>query len=95
MKKSSLLAILAVAAVAVTAGPALAKTSLAKGKQLCEAATKAQAPDAKSVLIDKDETRISDASLTYKLRVRAADDTQSVVVCKIDRETDTPTLTAG
>lgn len=94
MKKTSLIAILVVAATAVTAGPALAKTSLSKGKQICEAAAKAQTPAPKSVRTDSDATRVSDGTLTFVLRVKAADDTQGVVICTIDRETDAPTLAA-
>lgn len=94
MKKSSLIAILAVAATAVTAGPALAKTSLSKGKQICEAAAKAQTPAPKSVRTDSDATRVSDSTLTYTLRVKAADDTQSVLLCTVDRQTDAPALVA-
>lgn len=92
MKKSSLIAILAVAATAVTAGPALAKTSLSKGKQICEAAAKAQTPPPKSVRTDSDATRVSDSTLTFVLRVKAADDSQAVLICTVDRETDASTL---
>ncbi len=95
MKKSSLIVILAAATMALTAAPALAKTSLSKGKQLCEAAAKAQTPPPKSVRTENDATRVSDATLTFTLRVKAADDSQGVLTCKIDRETDTPTLTAA
>lgn len=95
MKKSSLILVLAAAAMGLTAAPALAKTSLAKGKQLCEAAAKAQTPPPKSVRTENDATRVSDATLTFTLRVKAADDSQGVLTCKIDRETDTPTLTAA
>jgi len=95
MKKSSLIVILAAAATALTASPALAKTSLSKGKQICEAAAKAQTPAPKSVRTDNDATRVSDGTLTFTLRIKAADDTQGVVSCKVDRETNTPTLAAG
>lgn len=94
MKKTSLIAILAVAATAVTAGPAIAKTSLSKGKQICEAAAKAQTPAPKSVRTDSDATRVSDSTLTYVLRVKAADDTQGTLICTVDRQTDAPTLAA-
>lgn len=92
MKKSSLIAILAAAATALAASPALAKTSLAKGKQLCEAAAKAQTPAPKTVRTVNDATRVNDSTLTYTLRVRTADDVQGVLICRIDRETDTPTI---
>lgn len=93
MKRSSLIAVLAVAATAVAVtGPALAKTSLAKGKQLCEAAAKAQTPPPKSVRTDNDATRVGDATLTYTLRVRTAEDAQAALTCKVDRASDTATL---
>lgn len=91
MKKTSLIALLA-AGLAVTAAPAVAKTSLTKGKQLCEAAAKAATPAPKSVRTENDATKVSDATLTYKLRVKNADDSQSLVTCKVDRETDAATL---
>ena len=94
MKRSSLVAVLAVAAAAVAvSGPALAKTSLSKGKQLCEAAAKAQTPAPKSVRTDNDATRVGDATLTYTLRVRTAEDAQAALTCKVDRASDTATLT--
>jgi hypothetical protein len=96
MKRSSLIAVLAVAATAIAvSGPAIAKTSLTKGKQLCEAAAKAQTPAPKSVRTDNDATRVNDSTLTYTLRIRSADDVQGVLTCKVDRESDTPTLTSA
>ncbi len=73
MKSSSLIAILLVGA-AVTAAPALAKTSLSKGKQVCEAAAKAQTPAPKSVRTDDDATKSNDATITYKLKIKSAED---------------------
>lgn len=92
MKSSSLIALLLVGA-AVTAAPALAKTSLSKGKQVCEAAAKAQTPAPKSVRTDDDWTKSTDDTITYKLKVRNGDDTTSTVSCKVDRASDTATLT--
>lgn len=91
MKKTSLIALL-VAGVAVAAAPAVAKTSLSKGKQLCESAAKAATPAPKSVRTENDSTRVSDTTLTYKLRVKNADDSSTLVTCKVDRETDTASL---
>jgi len=91
MKKSSLIALL-VASVAIAAAPAVAKTSLSKGKSLCEAAAKAATPAPKTVKTDNDATKVSDATLTYKLRLKQADDTLTTITCKIDRETDTATI---
>ncbi len=88
MKKSSLIALL-VAGAAIAAAPAIAKTSLTKGKQLCEAAAKASTPAPKSVRTDADATKVSDTTLTYTLNVRNADDSSGKLTCKVDRETDT------
>lgn len=91
MKKTSLIALL-VAGLAIAAAPAVAKTTLSKGKSLCEAAAKAATPTPKSVRTDNDDTKVSDTTLTYKLRVKNADDTTSTISCKVDRETDVATI---
>lgn len=91
MKKSSLVALL-IAGAAIAAAPAIAKTSLTKGKQLCEAAAKAATPAPKSVRTDNDATKVSDSTLTYTLNVKNADDSSAKVTCKVDRETDAASL---
>ena len=88
MKKTSLIALL-VAGVAIAAAPAVAKTTLTKGKSLCEAAAKAADPAPKSVRTDTDATQVSDATLTFKLKVKNADDSIANITCTVDRETDT------
>jgi hypothetical protein len=91
MKSSSLIALLLVGAVAAAA-PAIAKTSLTKGKQVCEAAINAQTPAPKSVRTDGDATKSSDATITYKIKVKNADDSTAILTCKINRATDMPTI---
>lgn len=91
MKKSSLIALL-IAGVAIAAAPAVAKTSLTKGKQLCEAAAKASTPAPKSVRTDNDATKVNDATLTYTLKVKNADDSEGKMTCKVDRGTDAATV---
>ena len=91
MKLSSLFAGLVLGAVFV-ATPAVAKTSITKGKQICESAAKAQDPAPKSVRTDNDETRVSEASIVYTLRVKNADDSSSKLTCTIDREAATHTI---
>jgi hypothetical protein len=91
MKSSSLIAILLLGA-AVTAAPALAKTSLTKGRQICEAAANAQTPAPKSVRTDADATKQNDAAITYKLKVKNADGSSAILTCKVDRTTDAATL---
>src|SRR5262245_53451158 len=90
MKPSSLIALLV--AGAALASPAVAETSVAKGKKVCESAALAQTPAPKSARIDDDKTKSSDATLTYTLKVKNADGSAVLVVCKVDRATDTPTL---
>ena len=91
MKTSSLIAGLILGA-AFAAAPAVAKTTLTKGKQICEAALKSQEPAPKSVRTDNDQTRVSDASLVYTLRVKNADDSSSKLTCTVDREAATHTI---
>jgi len=92
MKTSSLILGLILGAT-FAAAPAVAKTSLNKGKQICEAAVKGQEPAPKSVRTDNDQTRVSDASLVYTLRVKNADDTSSKLVCTVDRAAETHSIT--
>ena len=94
MKITSLVAGLVLGA-AFAAAPAVAKTSLTKGKQICEDAAKAKDPAPKSVRIDDDHTRASDASIVYTLRVKNADDSSSKLTCTVDREAETHTLAAA
>ena len=91
MKKTSLIALL-VAGAAIAAAPAIAKTTLTKGKSLCEAAAKAADPAPKSVRTDTDATKVSDATLTYTLKVKKADDSVANVTCTVDRDTDAAKL---
>jgi len=91
MKSSSLTAILLTAA-ALWAAPALAKTSLTKGKQVCEAAAKAQSPAPKSVRVDEGATRSNDATITFRLKVKTAEDKAETLTCQVDRASDAPTI---
>lgn len=91
MKTSSLIGAFLIGA-ALTAAPAVAKTSVTKGKQICESALKAQEPAPKTVRTDADATRVSDASIVYTVRVKNADDSSSKVTCTVDRETAAHTL---
>ena len=91
MKTSSLVAGL-IFGTAFIATPAVAKTSITKGKQICESAVKALDPAPKSVRTDNDDTRVSDGSIVYTLRVKNADDSSSKLTCTVDREAATHTL---
>jgi hypothetical protein len=94
MKTTSLIAGL-VLGTAFVAAPAIAKTSLTKGKQICEDAVKGQSPAPKSVRVDDDQTRASDATIVYTLRVKQADDSSAKVTCTVDREAETHTIAAA
>lgn len=77
--------ILGVAAAIAFAGPAAAKTSLAKGSQLCKAEAGKLTPALKSFRIDADETRINETGIWFTLNARKADDTQTRYACVVDR----------
>lgn len=91
MKSSSLIALL-ITGAALAATPAVAGTSISKGKKICETAARAQTPTPKSVRVDNDKTRANNDALIYTLKVKNADDTVGAVTCTVDRSTDTPTL---
>jgi siroheme synthase len=91
MNKSSLIAALLVA-TAFAAAPAIAKTSVVKGLQICVAAVKQQDPAPKSARVDRDATRSNDETLTVRLKVKNADDTSAMLVCTVDRATGSPSL---
>jgi hypothetical protein len=75
------------------ASPAVAKTSLIKGQQVCVSTAKAQDPAPKAVRADAKKTLSNDATITVTLKVKNADDSSSLVKCTIDRETSVATLT--
>jgi hypothetical protein len=77
---------------AAFAAPAIAKTSITKSHAVCEAAAKAQDPAPKSVRADKDQTRVSNDTVTVTLRVKNADDTSAKLLCTVDRENSAPIL---
>jgi len=93
MKTSSLFAMVIAAATLST--PALAGTSLAKGKKVCETAAREQTPAPKSVRTDTDETRSTNDKIIFSLKVKKADDSVATVTCTVDRLTDAPTLSAA
>jgi hypothetical protein len=91
MKLKTAAALAALLGVAFAA-PALAKTSIQKGEQICEDAAKSQSPAPKSVRVDKDGTLVNNDTATFLLRVKNADDSSAKVTCTVDRETDGFTL---
>jgi hypothetical protein len=91
MRMSSLISAL-FAAAAFAAAPAVAKTSIGKSKKICEAAAQNAEPAPKFVIVDTDQMTSSDKLFTVKLKVKNADDSMSIVTCKVDRSTGEPTL---
>lgn len=92
MTRTSLIALL-LAGAAVSAAPAIAKTSISKGHKICEEAAEKQDPAPKSVRADKDKKTSGDETITVRLKVKNSDDSLGTLVCKVDRETGAPTLT--
>ncbi len=72
--------------------PAIAKTTLSNGKQLCEAPAKGITPASKNVQVDDHRTKVSDASLVHQLKTKNADDSIGGLVRNVDRETGVSTI---
>jgi len=86
--------ILASTFAALTAGAAMAATSERDGERLCEALAETQ-PNFKSVRIDQDPTRSTDAVLWFSLRLSMTDGASSKLKCAVDRKADRAQLFAG
>ena len=94
MKRTSPILLLLTAAI-ICAAPAMAKTSIAKGHQIYEKAAEEQEPAPKSVRADRNKTKSGEETITVRLRVKNADDSSAILICKVDRETGTPSLAPG
>lgn len=90
--KISAAVILAAAAIALAA-PAVAKTTVIKGEQLCKAVVAAQTPAPKSFRVDKGSARVNDSHLWYDVRTRNDANEAIDLTCTVDRATATATLT--
>lgn len=80
-------------ALAFMPEPASAKVSIARARQICEAAAKVLRPTPTSARADRDELQASSATITVFLKVRTADNRLVTVTCQVDRETSMATLT--
>jgi hypothetical protein len=90
MIRVSSLAILTAAAIAL-AGPALAKTSITQGENLCKEEVKKQkAP--KSLKIDKDETKATSDAFIYVVKIKDASDAASKLKCTVDLQSNAVVL---
>jgi hypothetical protein len=72
--------------------PALAKTSIQKGKTLCEAEIDKQDPAPKSFRADKESVKASNGTFVYTLRVKNADGSAGKLLCRADREFEVVSL---
>ena len=95
MTRLSSLIVLTAATLAMAtpalAPPALAKTSIAAAENLCKAEVKKQ-HSPKSVRVDKEETKATNAAFVYIVKIKGADDTNSKVRCTVDRESNAISL---
>lgn len=91
MKINTTLALAAVVALAASAAPAFAKTSIQGGQNVCKAAFATQSPAPTSARVDSNQTRANNDVLVYVYKVKVGD-TQTDVTCTVDRTTNTATL---
>jgi hypothetical protein len=90
MTRLSSLLLLTAAAFAL-ASPAMAKTSIAGAENLCRAEVKKQ-HSPKSIKIDKEETKATNAAFVYIVKIKAADDSSAKVRCTVDRDSSAVAL---
>jgi hypothetical protein len=88
MTRASSLIILSSLAIAL-ASPALAKTTVQKGENICKAELAKAEPAFKSVRVDKDGAKATNSQFVFSVKVKNADDSSGKVVCTVDRETET------
>jgi hypothetical protein len=92
MTRLSSLIILSATAIALSS-PALAKTTIQKGENLCKAELAKTSPAYKSVRVDKEGARASNDMFVFEVKVRHADNTTGKVSCVVDREAQTASVT--
>lgn len=92
MIRVSSLAFLAAASLALAA-PALAKTSISQGENLCKEEVKKQKTP-KSLKVDKEETKATSDSFIYLVKIKDSADVASKVKCTVNRESNAVILGA-
>jgi hypothetical protein len=80
------------AACLIAASPAIAKVSVSRAHQICEAAAQVLRPVPKSARADKNMTQSSEETIIVKLSVWKADGGLTEVTCTVNRETTMATL---
>lgn len=86
MTRVSSLIFLTAASIAL-ASPALAKTSITQGENLCKEEVKKQKTP-KSLKVDKDETKATSDSFIYSVKIKDSADVASKVKCTVNRESN-------
>jgi hypothetical protein len=92
MTRVSSLILLAAASVAL-ASPALAKTSITQGENLCKEEVKKQKTP-KSMKVDKNETKATQDAFIYVVKIKDSADVASKVKCTVDFESNAVVLGA-
>ena len=88
MTRLSSLIFLSAAAVALSS-PALAKTSIQKGENLCKSEIAKLDPAPKSVRVDKEGAKASNSTFVFDVKARNADNASIKLTCTVNRENDT------
>jgi hypothetical protein len=91
MTRLSSLIILSATALALSS-PALAKTSIQKGENLCKAEIAKLEPAPKSPRVDKEGAKASNATFVFDVKARSANGDSVKLTCTVDRETDTASV---
>ena len=91
MTRLSSLIILSATAIALSS-PALAKTSIQKGENLCKAEIAKLEPAPKSVRVDKEGAKASNATFVFDVKARNAENASVKLTCTVDRDTDTASV---
>jgi hypothetical protein len=91
MTRLSSLIILSATAIALSS-PALAKTSIQKGENLCKSEVAKLEPAPKSVRVDKEGARASNDTFVFDVKARNAENASIKMTCTVDRENDTASV---
>ena len=94
MTRLSSLVTLSALALALAA-PALAKTSIQKGENLCKAEIAKQSPTPKAVRVNKECVKATGDTDVYTVRIKNADDSASKLFCTVDRISEAVSVAAA
>jgi hypothetical protein len=91
MTRLSSLIFLSAAAIALSS-PALAKTSIQKGENLCKSEISKLEPAPTSVRVDKEGARASNDTFVFDVKARDAANASIKLTCTVNRENDTASV---